>query len=375
MRRRRLGRLLAELRPASVPVAPQPADRRAIPIIDISKSDRSHIAETLGASFEATGFAVVVGAGERLAAATSGLSAAGRSFFAQPEELKWKVHIDPDLMEHPDGNPGYLEPGHISVASLLGDHSRPPDAVECIYFKDLHYYESGCTGPTLESKPAKLAPKWPSEAFRTTTLQYFRECHALWQNLVSLAELALALPAGFFAPYFGQAMSTSLQIRNYLDVETLEAQLPFGAHTDSGMFTVVNTQEPGLQVDPQLTGEWLDVPTVPGGYVVNVGRCLARWTNDRWLAAVHRVNSSSSNGGPTKQTTAFFSFPDLDATIECLPGCSSKEMPARYLPFSAREFMEQRVKLHTMGEPQETIDSNVWDDPRRASKPHHPLPN
>ena len=75
----------------------------------------------------------------------------------------------------------------------------------------------------------------------------------------------------------------------------------FGAHNDSGFLTVVHTQTPGLQVDPSGTGEWVDIPVVEGGYAVNVGRLLGRWTNDRWLSSIHRVVPPSlSPDQPTK---------------------------------------------------------------------------
>ena len=102
------------------------------------------------------------------------------------------MHIDAELMEHPDGNPGYLEPGHISVASLVGDHARPPDAVECIYFKDLHYYEGEAGGAPLPAKRPALAPKWPGGSggeFRSATMAYFEgDFHTQgWPNLRGVA--------------------------------------------------------------------------------------------------------------------------------------------------------------------------------------------
>ena len=32
--------------------------------------------------------------------------------------------------------------------------------------------------------------------------------------------------------------------------------------------------------------QWEDVPYVEGGYVINLGKLMARWTNDRWRATV-----------------------------------------------------------------------------------------
>lgn len=37
------------------------------------------------------------------------------------------------------------------------------------------------------------------------------------------------------------------------------------------------------------TDLWAPVPAPPNTLTINIGDLLARWTNDRWRAAVHRV--------------------------------------------------------------------------------------
>ncbi|MCH7709113.1 MAG: isopenicillin N synthase family oxygenase [Myxococcales bacterium] len=65
-------------------------------------------------------------------------------------------------------------------------------------------------------------------------------------------------------------------------------QLRRGAHTDYGAFTIVAAEQiPGLQIF--FDDEWLDVPMVPNGFVVNLGDLMARWTNDRWVSTLHQV--------------------------------------------------------------------------------------
>jgi isopenicillin N synthase-like dioxygenase len=124
----------------------------------------------------------------------------------------------------------------------------------------------------------------------------------------------------------------------------------------------------GLQVDPAFNGKWIDVPVLERSFVVNVGRTLARWTNDRWLAAVHRVKSSpgAAPAAATKQTVAFFSGPDRATTVSCLPGCSDAGRPPRYTPFNFGDFMDARTRLHSNGVPDASIDADAWDDPRRT---------
>jgi isopenicillin N synthase-like dioxygenase len=243
-------------------VAVDAAAVASIPVIDLRQPHTMTSAQ-LSVAFETTGFAVLTGMDGAITAASRELNRAAREFFAQPAEAKWSVHIDPDQMEHPDGKPGYLEPGHVSVASLLGDHSSPPDAVECLYFQDLHYFEPETvvgrgvgrqgTAACMRKAP-NMAPKWPSQQLRRAVLAYYRHLFALFERLVLLAELALNLPPSFFTPFFSRDMGTSLQLRNYPTTrEVVEArettgrppngQMRFGAHTDSGMLTIIQTEQ------------------------------------------------------------------------------------------------------------------------------------
>lgn len=239
---RRWRALASHLAPvASAAPAPLvPSNRDHIAIVDLkSGAGAAAIAAQLSEAFERTGFAVVVGVEPDLVNASSALETAAREFFRQPQEAKLKVHVHEAHMNAPDGYPGYLEPGHSSVANLLGDFSRPPDAVELLTYKDLHYYEAATAaagiGDTSQvQKPAEFAPAvgdlggYPSESFRHCALSHFWGVYSLWLQLRSLAELALELPTGYFDDYFGPAMGTSLQIRNYPRLESLTSAAESG---------------------------------------------------------------------------------------------------------------------------------------------------
>lgn len=51
-----------------------------------------------------------------------------------------------------------------------------------------------------------------------------------------------------------------------------------GAHSDFGLWTMIIADAPGLQFRHPGTGEWVDVPCVPGGLLCNVGDALDRMT-------------------------------------------------------------------------------------------------
>src|SRR5262249_60662504 len=66
-------------------------------------------------------------------------------------------------------------------------------------------------------------------------------------------------------------------------------------HTDTSFLTLLAPNDvPGLSFRTQA-GDWIDVPTVPGAFIVNGGQLLQRWTNDYFLATPHPpVNRTAS---------------------------------------------------------------------------------
>jgi isopenicillin N synthase-like dioxygenase len=118
-------------------------------------------------------------------------------------------------------------------------------------------------------------------------------------------------------------------------------QLRAGAHTDYGCMTILRTEDApgGLQVQTRA-GEWVDVHAVPGSFVVNLGDMMARWTNDRWPATLHRVAVPLADAaGSRRQTIVFFHDPRADALIECLPGCGDP----RYEPATSLELIQAKA--------------------------------
>ena len=93
----------------------------------------------------------------------------------------------------------------------------------------------------------------------------------------------------------------------------------------------------GLQVRTR-DDRWIDVPTSPTTFVVNIGDLLMRWTNDRWLSNLHRVVNPAATGAsnPPRLSIAFFNHPNYDTLIECLPS----QGPARHPPVLSGEYRD-----------------------------------
>jgi isopenicillin N synthase-like dioxygenase len=92
--------------------------------------------------------------------------------------------------------------------------------------------------------------------------------------------------------------------------------------------------EPGLQVKPR-GGDWMDVPHVPGAYVVNIGDCLMRWTNDIYVSTPHRVLPPKRQ----RRSVAMFVEAHPDVMVEALPGTGTP----KYAPIRAADYLQSRL--------------------------------
>jgi isopenicillin N synthase-like dioxygenase len=82
-------------------------------------------------------------------------------------------------------------------------------------------------------------------------------------------------------------------------------------------------------VDP--SGEWHDVPMIPGFNVINLGDIMPRWTNDRWRSALHRVvKPPEKTRGFRRSSIVFSHHPNYDTIIDCLPTCAVADTAPNY---------------------------------------------
>lgn len=68
-------------------------------------------------------------------------------------------------------------------------------------------------------------------------------------------------------------------------------------HTDLQALTLVN---PGGASSLQFVNKncrWIEAPPLKGALSVNVGNCLIRFTNDKYVSNVHRVFNKSAAAG------------------------------------------------------------------------------
>ena len=272
----------------------------SVPVIDLSgRPSASRPRSAPPARRSASSPSSATASPEELVAATA---AAGRAFFDRPDEEKRAFAEG----EPTPGLPAYRPLRSESLAASLGQRT-PGDLKESLDW-----------GPAVPG--LRLAARRScGRASRSTSPR----SSALGERLRRLFALALGLPEDWFEA--GVPRTLVEHARDQLPGPggaPEPGQLRAGAHTDYGCMTILRTEDApgGLQVQTRA-GEWLDVHPVPGSFVVNLGDMMARWTNDRWPATLHRVAVPPADAaGGRRQTIVFFHDPRADARDRVHPG-------------------------------------------------------
>lgn len=305
---------------------------QSIPVIDVADlaspdpDARRAVGRALDRACTDLGFLIVSGHGVA-DALVERMRAVSRAFFALPMADKLALAMPPDRYR------GYIAPGNEALAYSLDDVT-PPDLKESFSIGPVDAPDDDYA---RAATPANFfaANFWPDlPGFRQTWEQYYREMERLAATLMRGFALGLGLEELFFAASIDRHI-TNFSVLHYppQSVPPLPGQLRAGAHTDYGSLTILRTDDApgGLQVRGK-DGGWIDVPHIPGAFVVNLGDLMAEWTNDRWVSTLHRVVNPPQDAGAAadRVSMAFFHQPNYDAVIECLPTCADAEHPPKY---------------------------------------------
>lgn len=309
----------------------------AIPVISLAdlaapdRAARERLAAEIGAACRGPGFMIVTDHGVAPDLRANAFDAA-RAFFARPQAEKDALSI-----ERSPHNRGYVRLG----GERLDPASGAVDGKEAF---NIGLDLAADDRRVLAGEPFRGVNLWPEEpAFRDATLAYFNAVWALGVRLHRAFALDLGLPdEDWFAPHFTAPMAT-LRLLRY-PAAGGGSPIGAGAHTDYGSVTLLATDGvAGLQVRPRdakrFGRDWIDAPNVLGGYVVNIGDCLMRWTNDVYVSTPHRVLAPPAE----RLSIAFFLDPNPDSEITPLASCVSAERPAAYPPISGADYLAARL--------------------------------
>ncbi len=158
---------------------------------------------------------------------------------------------------------------------------------------------------------------WPAQLpeLETAFTEWRTQLSALALRLMRTWAVALDAPEDVFDEAFGEDKAFSLiKIVRYPGTSDENSpQQGVGAHRDGGVLTLllVEPDKAGLQVEHE--GEWIDAPSLPGAFVVNIGEMLELATNGYLKATLHRVESPRV--GTDRISIPFFFNPALDARM------------------------------------------------------------
>lgn len=172
--------------------------------------------------------------------------------------------------------------------------------------------------------PFRGVNQWPDIAgFSQTMLDYYAAALALGIDIHRAFSRDLSLEVEHFTTCFHEPLA-ALRLLRYPAATGAAKEIGAGAHTDYGAITLLMTDgEPGLQVKPRGQ-DWIDVPHINDAYIVNIGDCLMRWTNDIYVSTPHRVLPPKR----PRRSVAMFIEANPDTIIQALPGTGAPKYPA-----------------------------------------------
>ena len=225
---------------------------------------------------------------------------------------------------------GVKAPGDLNESFMIGEPDPPNEP----------YFQGEAAGnhfaPNLwPERPPELRPVWTA---------YFREMERLATDIMRVFALALDLPESYFDDKIDRHIS---RVRVRLLSAAIERQR---IRAEPGRRAYRLRQSDNPEAAGRLGGpagqqerNWIDVPNVPGCFIINIGDLMARWTNDRWVSTLHRVVVPQSDAARRQRrlSVVFFHNPNYDAVIECIPGCSDGRVK-EYPPTRAGDYLKSK---------------------------------
>ncbi|KAM8893215.1 uncharacterized protein AB9W97_012842 [Spinachia spinachia] len=296
----------------------------SIPVVDFAACDQGQIrslGEQLQSAFSRAGFVFLENTGITQEEVDR-VMAVSRTFFLQPEEDK-RAFSRKSFANNPYH-------GWVGLEVERLNPRLPEDLKESFNVTSIH--------PDI---------KWPSgaaEGFQEIQASFYRRCSRLSVQVLRAMACGLGLdPQVFLSAHRwigAEGNNTTLRSLYYPPVDrdkVKEGQLRCAEHSDYGSITLLFGSSGGLQVR-RRSGEFTDVPCVPGAVLVNVADLMQRWTGDRLVSVVHRVTLPPAGDSSTRQSLAFFVQPDDAAVITCCDGSD------KYPPVTGGDYLLERFR-------------------------------
>mgnify|MGYP000918287800 CR=1 FL=1 len=305
-----------------------------IPVIDASPlvsgdpEGTARVVTEIGAACRDVGFIYVAGHGVPAALSASAFEMA-HALFALPLDQKAAVSISKSAHNR----------GYVGMGGEKLDPSKPADMKEAY---NIGLELAPDDAELLAGVPFRGLNLWPMiDGFRPVMLAYFDAVWKLGMKLHEAFARDLGLPHTYFADKLDRPMAT-LRLLHYppMPARVEDGQLGAGEHTDYGNITLLATDAAGGLEVRRRDGTWLSAPPIPGTFIINIGDCLMRWTNDVYVSTPHRVVNRQ---GRERTSIAFFLDPNPDAVVEAIPGCVPAGASPLYPAIRASDYLHSRL--------------------------------
>ena len=150
-------------------------------------------------------------------------------------------------------------------------------------------------------------------------LEHMQSCKVLGKALLRGMATGLGLEETWFETEITQDPTLLFRIFHYPPHKEIEDfEWGVGEHTDYGLITLLAQDACGglqVKVNNRSQNEWINVPSIPGAIVVNIGDMLERLTCGLYKSTPHRVRNTS---GKERLSFPLFFDPSWDARVPIL---------------------------------------------------------
>ena len=192
--------------------------------------------------------------------------------------------------------------------------------------------------------------QWPEQTdFKRAMESFFGAASMIAQETLGLVFTALTdNPDSSNLPE-GDAHTSTVRLNYYPVGDPLSSEekeqvnklgdMALHHHTDPNILTLLlQDMTGGLQAKSKEEG-WIDVPPEEGTIVVNMGDTMQVWTNDQYVAAMHRVVPRTTQ---VRFSTPYFYNPLREAILEPIKALSNQK--PKYKAFAWKDYIRGRVE-------------------------------
>lgn len=243
---------------------------------------------------------------------------AARRLHARPAAEKRALHAEGRIRRYSDYESDDDAPDALRHAALTTMFGPSPEAL---------------AGTVTEGQN-----RWPAgdPAVRASVEAFDRAMVPIARRVTGLMAEALGLAPAALLDHFGEP---TRYVRLHVYPPRPDDVVGCVAHTDHGFITfILEDAVGGLDVE-WPDGAWATITPRPGAMAVIAGDVFARWTNGRWRAPRHRARHPEAE---VRYSAPFFFDPAWEASIECLPTCTSPDAPAAFAPARYRDLVLAR---------------------------------